>query len=130
IVTSVLRCPSSSSMSSISSSRSSGSIAPQRSSRHLEGVRGLRDVVDAEDARATLEREQRRGERRGHAIVRIVAAGELAEEGLARRADHDLEPQRRDLFEPPQQLQVVLDGLAEADARVDGDALLGDALTD
>src|SRR3982751_2160480 len=99
-------------MPSISSSRSSGSIAPQRSSRHLEGVRGLSDVVDPEDGRAALEREHRRGERRGDAIMRVVATRELAEERLARRADHDLEAQCRDLVEAPQELQVVLDGLA------------------
>src|SRR4051794_83015 len=130
MVTSVLRWPSSSSMSSISSSRSSGSIAAQRSSRHLEGVRGLRDVVDPEHGRATLECEHRRGQRRGDAIMWVVAAGEPGQERLARRSDHDLEAERGDLVEPPEQLEVVLERLAEADAGVDGDPVFRDALAD
>src|SRR5919108_204402 len=133
MVTSV--CGASSSSSSYGSSRSSsssssrsGAIAAQRSSRDREGIRRGRDVVDAEDARAALEGEDVGGDRRRDAVVRVLAAGEAAEEGLARGADEHRETDRDDLVQAAQQCEVVLDGLAEADARVEHDPLLGDAL--
>ena len=64
----------------------------------------------------------------GQALVRVPAAGELAEEALARGADHDRPADGDDLVEAAQQLEVVLHGLAEADAGVEPDALLGDPL--
>src|SRR5919202_3348254 len=102
MVTSV--CGASSSSSSYSSSRSSRSsssraMAAQRSSRDLEGIGRLRDVVDAEDARPALEREDVRGDGGRDAIVGVLAAGEAAEEGLARRADQDGEAERDELVE-------------------------------
>ena len=87
-----------------------------------------RDVVNAEYAGPALERHHVGRDRAGQALVLAAAAGELAEEALARGADHDRPADRDDLVEAPQQLEVVLDGLAEADARVEPDALLGHPL--
>ena len=50
------------------------------------------------------------------------------EEALARGAEHDRPPELPQPREPAQQRQVVSDGLAEADAGVDQDLLLGDAV--
>src|SRR5215218_7522844 len=114
--------PSGSSSSSYGSSRSSssssrsGAMSAQRSSRDREGIGGRRDVVHAEDARA--------------ALVRVLAAGEPPEEGLARGPEHDREPELDDLAQAVEQLEVVVNRLAEPDARVEHDALLGDALGD
>jgi hypothetical protein len=74
--------------------------------------------VDAEDRRSALEREHVRGDRPGQALGH-VAAGDPPEEALARRADHDRAPERDDLVQPAQQLEVVLERLAEADAGVE-----------
>src|SRR4051794_26767513 len=110
IVTSVCGASSSSSSSSsYSSSRSSrssgssGAIGPQRSSRHRERIGGGGDVVHAEHRRAALQREDVGGEGAGHALVRVLAAGQLPEERLARRADDDREAQVGDLGQPAQQ---------------------------
>ena len=43
----------------------------------------------------------------------------VPEEALARGADHDRAAEREQLVQAAQQLEVVLDGLAEADARVE-----------
>src|SRR3954449_13048270 len=119
-----------SSRSSSSSSSRSGAIAAQRSSRDRERIGGRRDVVHAEDRRAALEREDVRRDRRRDALVRVLAAGEAAEEPLARGPEQQREPERGDLVEAAQQLEVVRDRLAEPDAGIDHDPLLGDALAD
>src|SRR3954447_3421863 len=98
MVTSV-REPSSSSSSSYSSpsrSSSSGAIGAQRSIRHHQRVRGGGDVVHPKDGGATLEREDVGGDGRRDALVGIGAAGQPAEERLARGADDDREAEARD----------------------------------
>src|SRR5215212_6743354 len=122
---------SSRSSSSISSKSSSGSLShiqPESSSGHREGIGVLGDVVHAEHRRAALEREHVRGDRARHAVVPVAAAGQLGQEALAGGPDHDGPPDRNDLVEPAQQLEVVLDRLAEADAGVEPDAALVHAL--
>ena len=62
-----------------------------------------------------------------------VASGspeQPAEEALAGHADDHGTADRGELAEPAQQLDVVLDGLAEADAGIEADALLGDPRRD
>ena len=54
-------------------------------------------------------------------------AGQGAQEPLARGADQDGTSQVGKSIEVPQELQVVLERLAEADPRVDRDPLAGDA---
>ncbi len=56
------------------------------------------------------------------------AAGQRAEETLARRADQQGTTQARKTIEVPQEIQVVGHRLAEADAGVDGDARMRDAV--
>src|SRR3954451_5141496 len=126
MVTSVWSPPSSSkspSSSTSSGSRSSsgswsGAIAMERSTRDHERLSRLCDVVHAEHARPALERDDVRGDRAGDAGVRIRGARERVDERLARDADDHPEAQRDDLVGPGQQLEVVLQRLAEADARI------------
>ena len=54
-------------------------------------------------------------------------AVDLADEALARGADDDRAAEVAQLAQPRQQLEVVLERLAEADPGVDRDPLLGDA---
>src|SRR3954451_18590070 len=136
MVTSVWSPPSSSksassSTSSGSSSSSgswSGAIALQRSTRHGEGLTCLGHVVDAEHARPALVGQDVGGDGPGHAVVRVGHVGQAVDEALARHADGHAEPEPHDLVGAGQQLEVVGDGLAEADARVEVDAVLLDAL--
>ncbi len=58
------------------------------------------------------------------------APGELADEALARAPEHDRPAQLAQLAEAAVQLEVVLDGLAEADSRVHPDPLLVHPLRD
>ena len=88
------------------------------------------DVVRAEDARAALERQHVRRDRARQPLGLRAAAGQLAEEALARGPDDDRPADRHELVESPQQLEVVLDGLAEADPGVEPDALLCDPRRD
>src|SRR5207249_12056496 len=46
------------------------------------------------------------------------------EEALARGADENGKTERHDLVQPRQELEVVLDRLAEPDSRIEADALL------
>src|SRR4051812_36857901 len=126
------KSPSSSTSSGSSSSSGSwsGAIALQRSTRHGEGLTRLGHVVDAEQARPALVGQDVGGDRPGHAVVRIWHVGQLVDEALARHADGHAEAQADDLVGPRQQLEVVGDGLAEPDARVDVDPVLLDALAD
>ncbi len=55
------------------------------------------------------------------------AAGDRTEKSLAGSADHDRPPELAQLSQPAQQLEVVLERLAEADPGIDPDPLLGDA---
>src|SRR5919112_2125000 len=112
IVTSVCGAsPSGSSSSSYGSSRSSssssrsGAMSAQRSSRDREGIGGRGGGVHAEDARPALEAEDVRGDRGGDPLVRVLAAGEPPEEGLARGPEQDREPERDDLAQAVEQLE-------------------------
>src|SRR4051794_35046669 len=122
---------SSSSSSSSSSKSSSGSLShiqAESSSGHMQGIGVLGDVVHPEDRRAALERQDVARDGAGDAVGLAADTGDLAQEALARSADHDRPADGDDLVEAAQQLEVVLDGLAEADARVEPDALLVHAL--
>src|SRR3954452_3566496 len=102
-------------------------MAPQRSSRDREGIGRRGDVVDAEYGRPALEPEDVRGDGGEDALVRVLAVQEPPEEALARGAEQHREAEGDDLAEAVEELEVVVDRLAEADAGIDGDALLGDA---
>src|SRR4051794_29032269 len=117
-----------SSRSSRSSSSRSGAIAAQRSSRDREGIGGRGDVVHAEHRRAALEGEHVRRDGCSDALVWVLAADQLPQEPLARRADQHAEAEVEELVEAAEKLEVVGDRLAEADAGVEQDALGGDPL--
>src|SRR4051794_24847356 len=129
MVTSVWSPPSSSkslSSSTSSGSRSSsgswsGAIDLQRSSRDHQGLTCLGDVVDAEDAGAALVGQDVGGDGAGDAVQRVRDVGQLVDEALARHADHDPEAEPDDLVGAREQLEVVGDRLAEADARIEVD---------
>ena len=84
------------------------------------------DVVHAQDRRAALVRRDRSCDARAHE----VGGAEPLQRALAREADEHRPPEREQDVEPAHELEVVLDRLAEADAGVEADALLGDALRD
>lgn len=88
-----------------------------------------RNVVDSEHLRSGQICDHVRGNRRGHAVA-CVATREPAEKRLARGADHHRATERHDLVEPPEELEVVREGLPEADPRVEQDPLLRDAVCD
>ena len=84
-------------------------------------------VVDAQDRRAALEGGDGRRDARPE---QVVGAGQTAQGALAREADEHRPPERDQHVEPAHELEVVRDRLAEADAGVEADPLLGDALRD
>ena len=85
--------------------------------------------MDAQDAGPTLEREHARRERARQALVGLGGArGEAREKALARGTYHDRPPDAHELIQAREQLQVVRDRLAEADARVEQHLLLAHAL--
>ena len=86
----------------------------------------LADVVDAEDRRPALVGGDSGPERRRKRAGRRRRVEELAERALAREPDEDGTAERQQDVEPPQQLEVVVRGLTEADSRVEADALLRD----
>ena len=89
----------------------------------------LADVVDAEDRGATLERGDGRPDRGGGAPGQCPGIAEHApEHPLAREPDEHGPAQPDDDVEPAQELEIVLDRLAEADPGVEPDVLLRDAL--
>ena len=87
-----------------------------------EGVACRRDVVHAHDAGAALHGGQRRRQR-GRQAVAHRAAGEAAEDGLARQPDQQGPRQPAQPSQAGQQAPAVLVRLAEAEARVQDDAL-------
>src|SRR5690242_12816249 len=84
---------------------------------HFQEIRGLANVVHPHHRRSASIRRGNRGERARRAIGAGVASGEMADEFLARRADHDRRD-RRQLAASLQQREVVLEILREADAGV------------
>src|SRR4051794_33824750 len=83
----------------------------------LDGIDGLGDIVHAQQARTRAIGLDGRGERGCKTVLRQTGSRQAHQEGLARDADEQRPPDARETREPSQQLQVVLDGLAEADAR-------------
>src|SRR5439155_20536939 len=63
----------------------------------------------------------------GRARDRIGVAEQLAERALAREADDHRPTECRQLVEAADQLEVVVDRLAEANSGVEADPLLGNA---
>src|SRR5665647_735533 len=89
---------------------------------------GGADVVFAgsQDVGAALDRQDRRGDRPFEPLVRRQAE-DLPEEGLPREAEEQGPAEPVEELLTAQDLEVVVERLAEADARVDDDALTGNA---
>ena len=88
----------------------------------LQSVHRCRDIVGSNDARTVQRRNN--GER--HATVEALAgrtAREFAYDRLARQSYQHRQATFSQLREPPQQLEIVLRSLAEAETGVDDDAL-------
>src|SRR4029078_7798001 len=90
--------------------------------RNLKRLDRLPHVVRADHRRTTLERDDGRADRccdgpRGCAWL----AGALPESSLPGDADEHGAPERTQLLEPTQELEVLVRRLPEPDAGVDGD---------
>src|SRR5947199_2932850 len=115
--------PSSSSRSSPPSRGSSGSTRADRSSGDHQGIDVRDHVVDPEDPRPALVGDHV-GRRRRHGPIALGAAREAPQKALAGSSDDDRAPDRDDLVEPAEQLEVVVGRLPESDPRVEPDVLL------
>src|SRR4051794_29671060 len=125
-----------------STGRDRTAIPPLRTGRRLSPLPGataqddlgdferlthLGDLVHAEHLRSADQRQHVGGDRAAEPVTDL-AARELAEEALSRGADHDRLGELAQLADSAQELEVVLDGLAEANPGIDPDPLLSDAL--
>src|SRR5947209_2591288 len=79
--------------------------------------------MDAKDRSAAVERGHRGGDARAE---EVVGAGQLSQRALARVADEHRAAEPEKDVEATHELEIVLDGLAEADAGVEADPLLRD----
>src|SRR6476620_3160482 len=93
----------------------------------VERLTHLGDLVHPEHLRSAKQRQRVGGDRAAEPVTDL-AARELAEEALAGGTDHDRPAELAQLADSPQELEVVLDGLAEADPGIDPDAPLPAAL--
>src|SRR5512143_1462408 len=80
------------------------------------------DVVDPQDVGAALDREHGRGDGALEPFRRRQAE-DPAQEGLAREAEQQGTAEATERLRAAQDLEVVVEGLAEADAGVDDDPL-------
>jgi hypothetical protein len=91
----------------------------------------LANVMDAEDGRAALiGLDGSRDARRERPRRRLRVAEDSSEGTLAGEADQNRPAELHDHPEPPEKLEVLEDGLAEAEPGIEADPLLGDARID
>ena len=83
---------------------------------HTGHVGHFADVVDADDISAAEDRDSDGRSGTAHAIVHATAESP-ADEAFARGPDRERAPQTAELVQTPQDLQIVLRRLAEADPR-------------
>ena len=86
-------------------------------------------IVHAQEVRAPAVAVERGGDRGGHPVRGDLAAGERAQEALARDAQQQRAESRK-ARQRAQQREVVRERLAEADAGIERDALRGHARRD
>lgn len=89
----------------------------------------LRDVVHPEEVRprGTVDKGERERAREAFVGVGVSAQTDAAHETLAREGRHDGVAQRREIGGVTDEREVLVDGLAEAQARVEDDAVGRDA---
>src|SRR3989442_6141738 len=89
---------------------------------HGNDVFGLFHVVHTEYVRAAVQREQSEGQASGEALLHRPA-GDQPQRRLARQAREHRNAERLELVQSPEQLEIVCHGLAEAESRIDHDAV-------
>ena len=93
--------------------------------RHRERLDMRLHVMNAQHARPRLRREHIGRDRAEQAIARRQLAGDMADERFSRQADQDGRAKLGELAEPSQEREILPSRLAEADPRIDEDALPG-----
>src|SRR4029077_9023474 len=86
-----------------------------------ESLAGAGHVVHAQDGGSMLGRLHGQPDRGRVSQPRLLDAGQPADEALARGADEDRIARSGETAGALDQGEVLLDALAEADARIDGD---------
>ena len=93
-------------------------LSPFDGRRNRERLDRLANVVDAEHPRAALERRDRAADARpSRRTVALGVAEHARERALAREPDDDRPAERDERVEPPDELEVLVRRLPEADAR-------------
>src|SRR6185437_3435082 len=92
-----------------------------------EGLPGAGNVMHPQDGSPQPRRLDREADRRRIALAGLLDPGQAADEALARGADQHRITGRREPARAFDQRQVLLGRLAEADAGIDGDVVVGDA---
>src|SRR5512138_2837364 len=87
---------------------------PEDGLGRADGAGDRPDVVDPQDVRAALDRKGGGGDRRFEPLAGRLA-GDLPQERLARETDEQGTAELLEDLLAPQDLEVVLEGLAEAD---------------
>src|SRR6185503_7670838 len=94
---------------------------------HTHDLNHRSDIMDTHDARAVGDAPRNRGGGAELSLLWFIDTGDLSDESLSAGADNDRPAEDRQLAEPAEQLEVMRRGFAEADARVQQDALWIDA---
>ena len=100
-------------------------VPPSMPFPDLEGVDHRADVVDPDDPGSRRGRGERRDDRGDRPVARSVRPVSLPGTPCARCRPGATQPRSANRFEVPQERQVVLERLAEADAGVDRDPRRG-----
>src|SRR6478672_4279330 len=109
------------------SSRLRGQRLVLEAAPDFQRLDGFRHVVDADDLRTLLDRLHRQREAAGEALVGGCFVRQGADEALAAGTEYDRAAEAVEQREAVQQLEIVSDRLAEADARIDQDIGTRDA---
>ena len=95
--------------------------------QNLQRLHMRRDIVNPQDRRAVHDAHEARRDGAGDALGGRLLAGHDPDGRLARHAEQHRTAERRKLPQAPDQLEILRRRLAEAEARIDQQPLLGDA---
>src|SRR5690348_10680346 len=105
----------------------SGGLAGLDRAHDADDFRHRPDVMDTDDRRAVCDAPGDGGGGGEEAVAGVGFAGDFGEEALAAGAEDEGVPQLGELAEASEELEVVVDAFAEADAGVEEDPVGGDA---